>query len=321
VADLVPGLFTGSGDLTGNTGMNVKSLGVFTPEDANGRLIHYGIREHGMGASANAMGVTGLVPCVGTFFVFSDYMRPTARLASIMQSKVCFVWTHDSVGVGEDGPTHQPIEQLMSLRAMPGLRVIRPADANEVAAAWKVHLESEGPTAMILTRQKLPVLEGTADMALEGLECGAYVLIPEDEDELDIVLVGTGSEVSVCVAARELLETVGVAARVVSMPSWDLFDEMDDDYIESVLPDDVPVLAVEAGVTFGWDRYADEVVGIDHFGASAPGDVVMAELGITPANVVEAAVALLEEEEEFEDEDDDEDEYEEDDEYEDEEDD
>lgn len=326
VADLVPGLFTGSGDLTGNTGMNVKSLGVFTPEDPSGRLIHYGIREHGMGASANAMGVTGLVPCVGTFFVFSDYMRPTARLAAIMQSKVCFTWTHDSVGVGEDGPTHQPIEQLMSLRAMPDLRVIRPADANEVAAAWKVHLEGEGPTALILTRQKLPVLEGTADMALEGLECGAYVLIPEDEDELDIVLVGTGSEVQVCVAARELLETVGVSARVVSMPSWDLFDEMDDDYIESVLPDDVPVLAVEAGVTFGWDRYADEVVGIDHFGASAPGDVVMAEFGITPADVVEAAVALLESEEddeEYEDDDEDGEEYEDDDddEYEDEEDD
>jgi len=318
VADLVPGLFTGSGDLTGNTGMNVKSLGRFSPEDPTGRLIHYGIREHGMGASANAMAVSGLVPCVGTFFVFSDYMRPTVRLAAIMQAKTCFVWTHDSVGVGEDGPTHQPIEQLMSLRAMPGLRVIRPADANETAAAWKIHLESDGPTALILTRQKLPILEGTADMALEGVECGAYTLIPEDDDELDIVLVGTGSEVSVCVAARELLETVGVSARVVSMPSWDLFDEMDDDYIESVLPDDVPVLAVEAGVTFGWDRYADEVVGIDRFGASAPGDTVMAELGITAAAVVEAAVALLEEEEELEE--DDEEEYEEeedDDEYED----
>ena len=314
VADLVPGLFTGSGDLTGNTGMNVKSLGVFTPEDASGRLIHYGIREHGMGASANAMGVSGLVPCVGTFFVFSDYMRPTARLAAIMQSKVCFVWTHDSVGVGEDGPTHQPIEQLMSLRAMPDLSVIRPADANEVAAAWKVHLDSDGPTALILTRQKVPVLDGTAELAMEGVECGAYTLVPEDDDELDIILVGTGSEVSVCVAARELLETVGVSARVVSMPSWDLFEEMEDEYIESVLPDDVPVLSVEAGVTFGWDRYSDEQVGIDHFGASAPGDVVMAEFGITAEDVVEAAVALLEETADDDDDEDDDDEYEEDDE-------
>jgi transketolase len=293
VADLVPGLFTGSGDLTGNTGMNVKSLGVFKPEDATGRLIHYGIREHGMGASANGMAVSGLVPCVGTFFVFSDYMRPTVRLASIMQAKTCFVYTHDSVGVGEDGPTHQPIEQLASLRAMPGLRVIRPADANEVAAAWRVHLDGDGPTAMILTRQKVPVLEGTAERAPTGVPTGAYVLAREDEDNLDIVLIGTGSEVSVCVAARDMLETVGVAARVVSMPSWELFEEQPEEYRFDVLPPDTPTLAVEAGVSFGWERYADDVVSIDRFGASAPGDVVLRELGITPENTVERALALL----------------------------
>jgi transketolase len=247
-------------------------------------------------------------------------MRPSVRLAAIMQSKVCFVWTHDSVGVGEDGPTHQPVEHLASLRAMPGLRLIRPADANEVAAAWKVHLDGDGPTGIVLTRQKVPVLPGTAERAMTGVAAGAYVLVAEEDEELlpDVVLVGTGSEVAVCVAARELLETVGVSARVVSMPSWDLFDEQDDDYVEEVLPEDVPVLAVEAGVSFGWDRYADDVVSIDRFGASAPGDVALAELGITPEAVVEAAVELLEDQEQEDD--DDYDDYDEDDEDEDEED-
>jgi transketolase len=293
VVDVVPGLFTASGDLTGNTGMQVKSLGTFTPDDARGRLIHFGIREHAMGAAANAMGVAGLLPCVGTFFVFSDYMRPSVRLASIMQAKVCFVWTHDSVGVGEDGPTHEPIEQLASLRAMPGLRVVRPADANEVAAAWKVHLDGDGPTAMILTRQKVPVLEQTAERAPAGVPAGAYVLLPENRDRPDVVLIGTGSEVQVCVAAREQLATHGIAARVVSMPSWDLFEQQPDEYRAEVLPVGVPTLAVEAGVRFGWDRYADDVVSIDRFGASAPGDVVMRELGITPEHAVERALALL----------------------------
>jgi transketolase len=293
VVDVVPGLFTASGDLTGNTGMQVKSLGTFTADDAKGRLIHFGIREHAMGAAANAMAASGLVPCVGTFFVFSDYMRATARLASIMQTKVCFVWTHDSVGVGEDGPTHQPVEQLASLRAMPGLRVIRPADANEVAAAWKVHLDGDGPTALILTRQKVPVLEGTAEHSASGVAAGAYVLVPEPGDAVDLVLIGTGSEVQVCVAAREQLAAQGISARVVSMPSWFLFDQQPDAYRAAVLPAGVPTLAVEAGVSFGWERYADDVVSIDRFGASAPGDVVMRELGITPEHTVERALALL----------------------------
>jgi transketolase len=293
VVDVVPGLFTASGDLTGNTGMQVKSLGTFTADDATGRLIHFGIREHAMGAAANGMAAAGLVPCVGTFFVFSDYMRPAVRLASIMQTKVCFVWTHDSVGVGEDGPTHEPVEQLASLRAMPGLRVIRPADANEVAAAWKVHLDGDGPTALVLTRQKVPVLEGTAQRAPVGVPAGAYVLAPEGAGRPDIVLIGTGSEVQVCVAARELLATRGFAARVVSMPSWFLFERQSSDYRMEVLPPGVPTLAVEAGVRFGWERYADDVVSIDRFGASAPGEIVMRELGITPEHTVERALALL----------------------------
>jgi len=293
VVDVVPGLFTASGDLTGNTGMQVKSLGTLTPDDATGRLIHFGIRELGMGAAANGLAASGLVPCVGTFFVFSDYMRPAVRLAAIMQTKVCFVWTHDSVGVGEDGPTHQPIEQLASLRAMPGLCVIRPADANEVAAAWKVHLDGDGPTALVLTRQKIPVLDGTAERAPTGVAAGAYVLAPENGDRPDIVLIGTGSEVQVCVAAREQLATHGIAARVVSMPSWYLFEKQPDEYRIDVLPPGVPTLAVEAGVRFGWDRYADDVVSIDRFGASAPGEVVMEELGITPEHTVGRALALL----------------------------
>jgi transketolase len=293
VVDVVPGLFTGSGDLTGNTGMNVKSLGRFDANDPTGRLIHYGVREHGMGSSANAMAVSGLLPCVGTFFVFSDYMRPAVRLASIMQAKVCFVWTHDSVGVGEDGPTHQPIEQLASLRAMPGLRVIRPADANEVAAAWRVHLDGDGPTALLLTRQKVPVLDATAEKAPAGVARGAYVLVPERGDAPDIVLIGTGSEVSVCVDAASQLAEQGVAVRVVSMPSWELFEAQPESYRAEVLPRSVPALAVEAGVRFGWERYANDVVSIDRFGASAPGDAVMRALGITPEHTVERALALL----------------------------
>jgi len=293
VVDVVPALFTASGDLTGNTGMQVKSLGTFTADDPVGRLVHFGIREHGMGAAANGMAASGLVPCVGTFFVFSDYMRPTVRLASIMQTKVCFVFTHDSVGVGEDGPTHQPIEQLASLRAMPGLRVVRPADANEVAAAWRVHLDGEGPTALILTRQKIPVLDGTAALAAAGVPLGAYVLVPEDGSRLDVVLIGTGSEVQVCVAAREQLAASGIEARVVSMPSWSLFEEQTPEYRAQILPAGTPTLAVEAGVSFGWERYADDVVAINRFGASAPGEVVLRELGITPEHAAERATALV----------------------------
>jgi transketolase len=293
VVDLVPGLIIGSADLTGNTGMAVKSVGVMEPNDATGRGIHYGIREHGMSSAANGMAVSGLLPTVGTFFVFSDYARPAVRLAAIMQTKVAFVWTHDSVAVGEDGPTHEPVEHLASLRAMPDLRVIRPADANEVAAAWRVHLDGTGPTALLCSRQKLVVLEGTAERAGAGLRQGAYTLVDEGAQPLDLVLVATGSEVAVAVAARATLVERGLSVRVVSMPSWDLLEEQPAEYRSTVLPPDRPTLAVEAGVRFGWERYADDVVSIDRFGASAPGDVVLRELGITPEHVVERALALL----------------------------
>jgi len=246
-----------------------------------------------MGSTMNGMSVSGTLPAGGTFFVFSDYMRPAVRLASLSQYKVAFVWTHDSVGLGEDGPTHQPVEQLMSLRAMPGLRMIRPADANEVAQAWRVHIDGTGPSGIVLSRQTIPVLEGTADRAAEGLPRGAYVLVDEGDRAPDIVLVGTGSEVSLCVEARDTLVADGLSVRVVSFPSWELFAEQPQSYRDSVLPPGAPKLAVEAGATLGWERYADDAVGIDRFGASAPGPIVLDKLGINPDNVVAHARALL----------------------------
>jgi len=272
----------------------VKSLGVFSADDATGRLVHFGIREHGMGAVCNGMALYGgVIPYGATFLIFSDYMRPSVRLSALMEQQCLWIYTHDSIFLGEDGPTHQSVEQLASLRAMPGLRVIRPADANEVAAAWRVHLDGEGPTALILTRQKIPVLEATADLAPAGLARGAYVLAPESGSRPDVVVIGTGSEVQICIAAREMLAGGGIDARVVSMPSWSLFEEQTPEYRSGILPDGVPRLAVEAGVSFGWERYADDVVGINRFGASAPGEVVMRELGITPEHAVERATALV----------------------------
>jgi transketolase len=292
VLDVVPGLIVGSADLTGNTGMALDDAPVIGTHQFGGRGVHYGIREHGMGAVMNGMAVSFLMPAGGTFFVFSDYMRGAVRLAALSQYKSLFVWTHDSVGLGEDGPTHQPIEQLAAMRAMPGLRVIRPADANEVSQAWRVHVDGEGPTAMILTRQKVPVLGATADLAPAGVPRGAYTLVAEEGDGLDLVLIGTGSEVSLCVDALDLLD--GLSVRVVSMPSWELFAAQDDDYREQVLPADVPTLSVEAGATFGWERYADDSIGIDHFGASAPGPVAMEHFGFTPEHVAARARALVE---------------------------
>jgi transketolase len=293
VLDVVPGVIAGGADLTENTGMELKNdVPVIATHQFGGRQLHYGIREHGMGAVMNGMAVSFLMPAGGTFFVFSDYMRGAVRLAALSQYKSLFVWTHDSVGLGEDGPTHQPVEQLAAMRAMPGLRVIRPADANEVSQAWRIHVDGDGPTALILTRQKVPVLGTTAERAPEGVRNGAYTLVDEEGDGLDLVLIGTGSEVSVCVEALDLLD--GLSVRVVSMPSWDLFALQSDEYREEVLPADVPTLAVEAAASFGWERYADDVIGIDHFGASAPGPVALEQFGFTPENVAARARALVE---------------------------
>jgi len=228
--------------------------------------------------------------------VFVDYLRPAVRLAAISEAKVIYSFTHDSVGVGEDGPTHQPVEQLASVRAIPDLRVIRPADANETAVAWRVAVGGEGPVALILSRQDVPVI--TTPEQAQGLVQGAYVLaetggVDGDVDALDLVLIGTGSEVSVCLDAAKELEADGLAVRVVSMPSWDLFELLDDDAQDDVLPDGVPTLAVEAAAPFGWGAFADDAVGIERFGASAPGSLVLEKLGFTAANVADRARELL----------------------------
>ena len=289
LADRVPGLIGGGADLTGNTGTVIEGHGVFGPDEPAGRQIYFGVREHGMAGVMNGMAAHGgVLPVGGTFFVFSDYLRPAVRLAAMSEFKAIFSFTHDSVGLGQDGPTHQPIEHLAALRAMPGLRLVRPADANETAAAWRIAVAGDGPTALVLTRQGVPVLEGTAGAPVER---GAYVLA--DVDDPAVVLVGTGSEVAVCVEAARLLAEGGVAARVVSMPSWDLFADQDDGYQNAVLPPEVPTLAVEAGASFGWDRWADDSVSIDRYGASAPGDVALANMGYTPDNVAERARQLV----------------------------
>jgi transketolase len=293
IVDVVPGLVGGGADLTGNTGTAVPDAGIIDTHRFGGRQVHFGIREHGMGAVMNGMSTGGLLPFGGTFFVFSDYMRGAVRVAALSGYKVMFVWSHDSIGLGEDGPTHQTIEQLAAMRAMPGIRVIRPADANETAAAWRVHVDGHGPTALILSRQKLPVLEGTAERGVEGVARGGYVLVDESGADPDLVLVGTGSEVQLCVGAQEQLAASGLSVRVVSLPCWELFAALPDDEQAAVLPPGTPTLAVEAAASFGWDRYADDVVAVDRFGASAPGGVVMEQLGFTTDHVVARARALL----------------------------
>jgi transketolase len=293
VVDVIPGMITGAADLLGNTGLDIKGGQPVSTEDFTGRMVHYGIREHGMGAAMNGMAASGgVLPFGGTFFIFSDYERPAARLAALSDLKVGFVWSHDSVGLGEDGPTHQPVEHLAAMRAMPNMRVIRPADANETAQAFRYHVDHDGPTAIILTRQKVPVLAGTAELAAEGVPKGAYTLVDED-GEPHLVLIGTGSEVQLCVGARDLLGADGKRARVVSMPSWELFAEQPESYRNEVFPPGVPRLAVEAAAGFGWERYADDVVAIDRFGASAPYKTIFEHLGFTPENVADRARALL----------------------------
>jgi transketolase len=292
ILDVVPGLVGGGADLTDNTGTALPEQDQFTREHPEGRQIYYGIREHGMGAIMNGLAMHGgILPVGGTFFVFSDYMRGAVRLAAISEAHVVYSFTHDSVGLGEDGPTHQPVEHLASLRAMPGLRVIRPADANETATAWRAAVDGNGPTALILSRQNVPILDGTAGN--EGVLRGAYVLREAPGGPARVVLVGTGSEVAVALDAATLLEAEGIPTRVVSMPSWDLFEDQDGDYRASVLPAGVARVSVEAGSTFGWERYADASVGIDRFGASAPGATVLDKLGINPSTVVECARRLI----------------------------
>jgi len=289
----VPPLIAGGADLTENTGTQLTGTAAQSRDEPAGRQLHFGVREHAMGGTMNGMAMHGgVVPVGGTFLVFSDYMRGAVRLAALSGAKVIYSWTHDSVGLGEDGPTHQPVEQIASLRAMPDLRVIRPADANETAHALRIALEGDGPTALILSRQKIPVLHGTAE-AFDGVSCGAYVLQDPSGADPEVVLVGTGAEVHVCLAAAEDLAADGIPARVVSFPSWELFEIRDVAYQAAVFPAGVPRLAVEAGVSFGWDRWAEASVSIDRFGASAPGSRVLEEFGYTRDNVARAARLLL----------------------------
>ena len=288
VAEADDSLFGGSADLTGNTGTEIDSMAQ-GPDSGAGRQVYFGVREHAMGAAlVGAARHGGMVPIGGTFLVFADYMRPPVRLAAMSAAKCVFVWTHDSLGVGEDGPTHQPVEQLMSLRAIPGLRVIRPGDAIETAGAWKLALEGDGPSALILSRQDLPILPTTDPAAVAR---GAYAVVEVDDPEL--ILIGTGSEVSVCVEAAERLQADGVATRVVSMPCWEAFEALPADEQRAVIDPAKPRISLEAGVTLGWHRWADVCIGVDRFGASAPGSVALDRLGITIDAVLGAAKELL----------------------------
>lgn len=287
----------GSADLAPSTKTILVGQGDFSFKKCNGHNIHFGVREHAMGAIANGMALHGLpIPYAATFLVFSDYMRPSLRMAALMQTHVIFIFTHDSIAIGEDGPTHQPVEQLMSLRTIPGLIVIRPADANETAIAWRVAVERKGPVALILTRQKLPILDIERFHIAEGLPCGAYVLSEPDSNQLDVILIATGSEVHLALAARKELKTKGVRARVVSMPSWELFEEQPAKYRHEVLPNNTPKLAIEAGSPLGWRFYVGDtggVIGLKRFGISAKGKTVYAKLGFNVKNVVKHALALL----------------------------
>ncbi len=294
IAEAVPEIFGGAADLTSSTKTIFKPGANFHIDPA-GRNVYFGVREFGMCAAVNGIAAHGgLIPFGSTFFTFVDYAKPAVRLAAIMQTHSLFIFTHDSVGLGEDGPTHQPIEQLMMLRAVPHLTDFRPADANETAAAWRLAVERSKPCFMALTRQDLPVIDPATHDAYASVSKGAYIL--EDTPNPKVILIGTGSEVWNCVDAAKLLAAEGIAARVVSFPSWAIFEEQSAEYKASVLPAGVPKVSVEAGATLGWWKYVGldgAVIGLDRFGASAPGKKVFAELGFTPENVAAHAKKLL----------------------------
>jgi len=290
LASVIPNLIGGSADLAPSNNTDLKGGGTFSRTES-GRNFHFGIREHAMGAILNGMSLHGGLRVFGaTFLIFSDYMRPSVRLASLMKQPVTYVWTHDSIGVGEDGPTHQPIEQVMTLRMIPGMTMIRPADANETVAAWKVAMTANGPVGLALTRQKLPVLD--AAKAVKAAQ-GAYIL-EEATAAPRLILIGSGSEVHLAVEARKVLEAQGIPTRVVSMPSWELFEAQPKSYRDEVLPPSIQArVSIEAGITTGWQRYAATCIGLDHFGASAPAEVLFEKFGLTVAKVVSAAKTAM----------------------------
>ncbi len=303
IAASIPTLIGGSADLNESTFVKLEGYGEFEPSPLfggtyKGRMINFGIREHAMGAILNGMAAHGGTHSYGsTFFCFSDYMRPPVRLAALADVHSIFVWTHDSVGLGEDGPTHQPVEHLMALRAIPHLNIVRPADANETAIGWKVALERGGPTGLVLSRQKLPILDHRRCASAEGLERGAYVISDATGGSPQAILIATGSEVSLALDAQELLEKSGVKTRVVSMPSFELFEEQSEKYQQEVLPDEVTCrLSIEMGIATGWERYVGALgasLSIDHFGASAPAEKIMEAMGFTPGNVVSIVNGLM----------------------------
>jgi transketolase len=298
LSQVLPELTGGSADLAGSNNTTMKASPVFSASDPLGRNIPYGIREHAMAAAMNGMALhRGIIPFGGTFLIFSDYMRPAIRLAALMRQQVIYVFTHDSIGLGEDGPTHQPIEQLSALRAIPGLTVLRPADASEVSEAWRVAVtHKSGPVALILTRQKLPFIDRSLYASAGGVASGAYILADATGGAAQVVLIGTGSEVQLALKARETLAADGIRARVVSMPSQEIFAAQDSRYRDEVLIPGVPRVAIEAAHPMSWYRWVGQdgaIVGLDHFGASAPAERLFEEFGITADAVVREAKRVI----------------------------
>ncbi len=314
VAKHLPQLMGGSADLDPSTFTNLKGFGDFNPTPTGkfddqggdsagwsyaGRNIHYGVREHAMGAISNGLAAHGgFIPYGSTFLIFSDYMRPTLRLAALMKLHVVHIYTHDSIALGEDGPTHQPVEQLASLRAIPDVMVIRPGDANETIEAWRVAVEApDHPVLLVLSRQNIPTLDRTQYASADGLRKGAYVLSDAKDKKPELILIATGSEVGLIVSAAEKLQSEGIAVRCVSMPCWELFEQQSQSYRDEVLPPSVPArLAVELGSPQGWDRWVGDrgaVLGVITYGASAPADVLLEKYGFTVDNVVARAKKLL----------------------------
>ena len=290
--EFMPGLIGGGADLTGNTGTSISNYGIQSHEEPEGRQIFFGVREHAMGAISNGIALHGvLFPVTGTFLVFSDYMRGAVRLAALSNAKGVFVWSHDSVAVGEDGPTHQPIEHAASLRAIPNLDVFRPADANETSSAWEIAVTHPGPSAMLLTRQDTPVITDAKNT--DSVSKGAYI-IRESTTENALTIIATGSEVAIaCKAAEEIEQELSFGVCVVSMPCMERFERQTVEYQRSIISPTVPSISIEAGSTFGWNKWAEVTIGIDSFGTSAPGDIALTEFGISTKTLLEAANSLL----------------------------
>src|SRR5699024_6683917 len=299
IAKTVPTLFGGSADLAGSNKTTIKNAEDFTRQNYAGRNIWFGVREFAMAAALNGMALHGgLKVYAGTFFVFSDYLRPAVRLSALMNIPVTYVFTHDSIAVGEDGPTHEPIEHLAAFRAMPGLSVIRPADGNETQAAWRLAVESNTtPTALVLTRQGLPTLPDTVEKAYNSVKHGAYIVSDSKNETPDVLLIATGSEVQLAVSAQANLQAKGIDTRVISVPSWDLFEQQSESYKASILPDSIKKrLVIEMASPFGWERFAGDegkIIAINQFGASAPGNTVIEEYGFTVENIVQEMKNLL----------------------------